>query len=120
MVATNSFTQNSAGIQDGAVFTSDNGSLTFNGTNNFINNSASKSGAIYVAINVSLSFIGTNNCTHNSTVINGGTVLTAGNGVLTFNGINKFINNSTNDGAICAVTNISLIFIGTNNIIHNL
>jgi len=66
-------------------------------------------------------FTFTSNFTPNSTVINGGAVLTAGIGVLSFNGINKFINNSANDGgAICAVTNVSLIFIGTNNFIHNL
>ena len=101
--------------------TADNGVLTFNGTNNFINNSAERyGGAICATANISLIFIGTNNFTHNSAGINGGAVFTGDNGVLTFNGTNNFINNSANDGGIIsAVTNISLIFIGNNNFTQN-
>ena len=91
--------------------------LTFNGTNNFIKNSANNGGgAIYAETNSSLRFKGTSNFSHNSAYINGGgAIFTKDNGVLTFNGTSNFINNSANDfgGAIYAGTNTLLTFIGT-------
>ena len=76
-IATNTFTHNSAGIKVGAA---DNGVLTFNGTDNFINNSANSGGAIFATTNISLRFTGTNNFTHNSAGIKGGAVATDSNG----------------------------------------
>ena len=62
---------------------------------------------------------GTNNFINNSAAESGGAIATYDNAVFTFNGTNTFINNSANKssgGAIYAVTNISMIFIGAS---HN-
>ena len=64
-MGTKNFTHNSAGIRGGAVVIAGNGVFTFNGTNNFINNSADNGGTIFAVINISLSFIGTNNFSNN-------------------------------------------------------
>ena len=72
------------------IFTLEHVVLTFNGTNNFINNSAGLHG--------------------------GGAIRARTNVTLTFNGTSDFSNNSAhsdNGGAICAETNVSLTFIGT-------
>ena len=118
----NTFINNSAQY-GGAIDTLDNAVLTFNGINTFINNSANKNsgGAIYAVTNISLIFVGASNFTHNSAGYEGGAVVTAGNGVLTFNGTNNFINNSANNGgAIYAAVHASLSFTGTSNLSRNL
>ena len=106
----------------GAIWTSAS-SLHFNGTSNFIGNSAngkSVGGAILAETNSSLNFIDTNNFINNSADV-GGAIFTYINVVLIFNGINNFINNVANSyggGAIYA-TNSIITFKGTNNFISN-
>ena len=102
----------------GAIYISNNAVLTFNGTNNFVNNSAKRNGgAIYAKTNISLTFIGTNNLAG----VNGGAIYTLDNVVLVFIGTNDFIGNSAdnNGGAIYTTGNTVLTFIGTNNFIGN-
>ena len=101
-------------------------SLHFNGTNNFINNSAQsltvrRAGAISAVNNVSLSFSGTSNFINNSAQYEGGAICAYSNTSLSFSGTNNFINNSAQyeGGAICAYSNTSLSFSGTNNFINN-
>ena len=101
-------------------------SLHFNGTNNFINNSARsltvrRAGAICAVNNVSLSFSGTNNFINNSARYGSVAIYAYKNTSLSFNGNNNFINNSARygSGAIYAYENTSLSFSGTNNFINN-
>ena len=106
----------------GAIYISNNAVLTFNGTNNFVNNSAKRNGgAIYAKTNISLTFIGTNNFSNNLAGVNGGAIYTLDNVVLVFIGTNDFIGNSAdnNGGAIYTTGNTVLTFIGTNNFIGN-
>ena len=110
-------------VGGGAIYASYNSMLIFNGTNNFINNSANNSGgAIYILGNAVLNFSGTNNFINNSANSNGGAIYTLGNTVLNFSGTNNFINNSadSNGGAIYASGNAVLNFNGTNNFFSNL
>ena len=100
-------------------------SLHFNGTSNFINNSAQSltvitAGAICAVNNVSLSFTGINNFTNNSAQY-GGAIFGYFNTSLGFSGINNFTNNSARyyGGAIFGYVNTSLSFSGTNNFINN-
>ena len=109
----------------GAIWASAS-SLHFNGTNNFINNSANGArgvggGAIYAKNNSSLSFSGTSNFAHNSAGINGGAITTVDNVVVTFNGFNNFVSNTANSGggAINAYFSCILTFHGTNKFINN-
>ena len=98
--------------------------LTFNGSNNFINNSAVYyGGAIYTNGNPVLTFNGTNYFINNSAVYyHGGAICTHGNAVLTFTGTNNFIGNSVEEfggGAIYVTNNAVLTFFGINNFINN-
>ena len=96
--------------------------LHFNGTSNFISNSANGTiigggggGAILAVMNTMVSFSGISNFSHNSADV-GGAIFTYINVVLTFDGVNTFINNSANNyggGAIYA-TNSIITFNGTN------
>ena len=92
-------------------------SLQFNGTNNFINNSARSDfggvgGAIY-ALYTSLSFTGVSNFEQNSAT-SAGAIYAAGNSVLHFSGTSNFSsNNATLGGAIFSTLNTTLIFDGT-------
>ena len=105
----------------GAIWASAS-SLHFNGSNNFIGNSASGIngvGAIYAEANTSLSFSGTSIFIHNLAEV-GGATATLENVVLTFSGTNNFTSNSANNGgAICANSNTSLSFSGTSHFSHN-
>ena len=87
----------------GAIVTLNHTVLSFNGTTNFINNSADYGlgGAIYALDNIVLSLSGTNNFI---TVIEGGAIYTKYNIVLSFSRTNNLINNSagTGGGAIAA------------------
>ena len=99
-------------------------SLNFNGTNNFINNSARSDfgeigGAIYVRDNTSLSFTGVSNFKQNSAT-NAGAVYAAVNSVLHFGGTSNFSSNyATYGGAILSTQNITLIFDGTASFTNN-
>ena len=99
-------------------------SLHFNGTSNFINNSAQsltveRAGAICAVNNVSLSFSGINNFINNSAQYSGA-IYAYINTSLSFTGINNFINNSAQyGGAIFGYFNTSLSFSGINNFINN-
>ena len=119
---TNNFINNSANKIGGAIHALINISFIFIGASNFSHNSAGyEGGAIVIADNGVLIFNGTNNF-FNNTANNGGAISTQDNTVFTFNGTNTFINNSANKnsgGAIYAVANISLIFIGAINFSHN-
>jgi len=107
----------------GAIYTSGYAVLSFNGTSNFINNSAGHSGgggAIYTSENTVISFSGTSNFINNSAK-GGGAIFSFGNTVISFNGINNFINNSADldGGAIFTLGNSVLNFNGTSNFINN-
>ena len=105
----------------GAIWASAS-SLHFNGTNNFIGNSADSGsgGAIHAENNMSLSFSGTSNFNHNSAYV-GGACFTYNNVILSFNGSNNFFNNSANKfgGTIHALGSSLLSFNGTSNFSHN-
>ena len=119
---TNIFINNSAHYGGGAICTEYNGVFTFSGTSKFINNLANENsgGAIYAVTNASLSFVGISNFSHNSAGYEGGAIVTAGLGALSFNRTNIFINNSANNGgAILAADHMSLGFTGTSSFISN-
>ena len=106
----------------GAIYASPNTVLSFNGTNNFINNSAGiEGGAIYTEINTVLSFNGISNFINNSADYNGGAVYIKENVVLSFNGISNFINNSADNsgGAISVNTNSNLTLNGLVKFVNN-
>ena len=118
-----------SGFNWGAILTY-NTIINFNGTSNFINNSAG--GAIYTYDNTIINFNGTSNFINNS-ASNGGAIYTNSNTIINFNGTSNFINNSaawpwgapintyTNDGgAIYANTNITLTFSRTVNFTNNI
>ena len=119
---TNSFIKNSVNGTKGfggAIYATDNTSLSFSGTSNFTHNSAEYGGAISTDHNGVLTFYGTNNFVNNSAEY-GGAISVYYNGVLTFDGTNNFVNNSAvYGGAIYAGINISLAYIGTSNFSNN-
>ena len=101
--------------------------LSFNGINNFINNSAAYGGAIYIypihfysLLNTVISFNGTTNFINNSAYYSGGAIYTSQYTVLSFSGTSNFTNNSAHyGGVIYAVQKSELAFNGTNNFISN-
>ena len=116
---TNSFINNSAAKWGGAIYASDNTTIHFNGSNNFINNSAKRGGAIFTSHLTVLSIDGTSNFINNSGFV-GGAIHTSDNTTISLNGINNFVNNSVGaGGAICAFRNTIVSFSGTNNFINN-
>ena len=125
----NNFISNS-GYVGGAIYASGDVILTFNETNNFINNAAKLyGGAFHAETNTSLSFTGTNDFSHNSADFGGGAVDTVDSVLLTFSGTNNFFNNSANgygrsamsgDGAaIFAANNVLFVFSGISKFINN-
>ena len=113
----------------GAIVTSDNSVLNFNGINNFINNSAyHDGGAIYTSDNTVVNFNGINKFINNSADLGRGGVISAlssisilDNTVLNFIGISNFTNNSASrGGTIYASDNVVLSFNGISNFINNL
>ena len=82
---------NSAGFSGGAISVVADVTLAFNGTNNFINNSAKHSvgGAIGTLANVLATFNGTNNFTGNS-ADSGGAIRASDNNLLRFTGSSTF------------------------------
>ena len=111
----NNFVGNSANsCKGGAIHASTNALLVFNGTTNFRHNFANYGSAIFTYANVTLN--GSNNFFNNSAKYRrGGAVYAVINISLSFIGITDFSSNSAsaNGGAIHAKTNISLTFIGT-------
>ena len=115
----------------GAIHITGNGVLTFNGTNNFISNSASSDdgGVIHARFDTSISFSGTSTFIHNSAGYNNcagykckncGGAIYAYDTVLTFNGTNKFINNSAEvEGGVIYESYGTLSFIGSSSFSHN-
>ena len=104
----------------GAIYASRNTVLSFNGTTNFVNNSADYGGAIYAFENTRLSFNGTSNFINNSVQIAGGAIYTSNNTVLSFSGTTNFIINSAGfGGAIYTFKNTTLSFNGTSTFINN-
>ena len=104
-----------------AILAVDSTSLNFNGTSNFINNSAYYGGAIYVGYNTSLNLTGTSNFINNSAYTGNGGAINAGYNSLSFSGTSNFVSNSAADygGAIFAGYKTSLSFNGTSNFINN-
>ena len=123
-----------SGDGGGAIYTSYDTILSFNGTNNFVNNSANNGndegggGAIYASENSTLVFDGTNNFISNSADHDkggGGSIYALGNASLSFNGNNNFINNFIDNlaavgGTILASDHAVLSFTRTSNFINNL
>ena len=109
----------------GAICASQNTVVSFNGTNNFINNSAVFGGAIYTSQNTVVNFHGINNFINNSASYgDGGAIYTSDNTILSFTGRTNFTNNSAvkvfdGGGAIYAETGVSISFDGTTNFIDN-
>ena len=98
----------------GVIYAGHDTTLRFNGTSNFINNSAHYGGAIYAGYNTSLNLTGTSNFINNSAGW-GGAIHADHNTSLSFIGTSNFINNSARwGGAIAAVHhNTSLNLTGT-------
>ena len=118
----------------GAIYTSNNSILSFNGTNNFISNSADyggRGGAIYATNNAVLIFSGTSNFISNSADYGsggGGAIFASNSSRVSFTGTSNFINNtadyyagdnSDGGGAIYTSGNTVLSFRGNNNFIGN-
>ena len=94
-----SFMGSASYLSGGAIYADNNTSLSFNGTSNFVNNSAYQGGAIFAAFNTSLSFTGTSNFINNSAdICAGGAIYLYINTSLSLNGTGNFINNSAHIG----------------------
>ena len=121
-IGTSDFGYNSADRYGGAIEAFDNVKITFNGTNNFVNNFVQQFGGAIHAQSITVHFIGTSNFSQNLAGRYGGGINAYNNTILSFNGINNFINNSANNdggGAIYAGMSTSLSFIGTSNFHQN-
>ena len=103
----------------GAIFVFNDAVLTFNGTNNFINNSANGGGAIYVFDNAVLTFNGTSNFINNS-ANGGGAIFISNNTALSFCGTSNFIDNSADYGGAIYISNSVTSISGTSNFINSL
>ena len=117
---TSNFIRNSAGSIGGAIYISQNTVLFFNGTSNFIGNSALfSSGAICAEIYCTLTFYGTIHFIDNSAPL-GGAIYTSHNTVLSLNGTSNFIGNSAvYGGAIRVDVTSTLKLDGTVNFTGN-
>ena len=130
LTGTSDISHNSAG-SGGAIHIQGNCVLTFNGTSNFISNSASRShgGVIDARFDTSLSFSGTSNFSHNSAGYRNcaghkcdscGGAIYAYVTAITFNGTNNFINNSAEvEGGVIHKSHGTLRFTGTSSFSHN-
>ena len=112
-----------------------NTSITLSGNTEFIHNRACGDiivGGAIIVLDSNLTVTGNTTFLDNSATVGyckfgfgvsyGGAIFTTGNTVLSFNGINNFINNSASDGgggAICTLNNTVLRFSGTNSFINN-
>ena len=117
---TSNFINNSAFNGGGAICAKDSTVLSFNGTSNFISNSAASGGGAICALeNTALSFNGTSNFISNSAASGGGAILALENTVLSFNGTSNFINNSAYDGGAIYANSTVFSFNGTSYFINN-
>ena len=110
-----------SGFYWGAILTYNNTIINFNGTSNFINNSADYGGggAIYTYNNTIINFNAASNFINNSAVL-GGAIYTNNNTIITFNGTSNFINNSADRGGAIFTNNSTIItFNGTSNFVNN-
>ena len=83
----------------GAIYTLGNNVLSFNGTTNFINNSArGYGGAVQISDNKVLSFSGTSEFINNSAEDCGGAIATGSNCTVNFKGTSNFTNNTVSGG----------------------
>ena len=102
---TNNFISNHVKSGDGTVgeiYTLDHVVLTFNRTNNFINNSAGFcDGAIRARKNISMTFNGTNNFVNKSAKVGSGAISILASVVLTFSGTNNFNNSAEIGSSAC-------------------
>ena len=110
----------------GAIYTSNNSVLSFNGNNNFTSNLANYGGdgGAICASNAALTFKGTSNFINNSADSGGfgGAIIALDNTVISFNGTNNFINNSANyglGGAVLILDSAVLSLNGINNLRNN-
>ena len=121
-IGNTTFCENNASYHGsgGAIWASAS-SLDFDGTNNFIGNSAERNGgAIYAETNSLLSFSGTSNFCHNTAELFGGAIEAHNNTLLHFSGTNNFTNNSAQSGgAIEGHVNVVFTLNGMNNFINN-
>ena len=119
---TNNFIGNSAECYGGAIHAKSKSSLSFNGTSTFSHNSAYEGGAIYTDGIVMLTFNGTNNLSHNSADMYGGAIHAETNSSLSFIGTSDFSHNSADfeGGAIDAYNNVVLTFTGASNFSSNI
>ena len=83
----------------GAIYALNHSSLSFNGTSNFIGNSADTGGAIYLSHNINLTFNGISNFNGNSAGY-GGAIYAFANSKLMFNGTINFTKNGYNKSGI--------------------
>ena len=79
------------GFYWGAIFTYINTVINFNGTSNFINNTAAWGGAIYAFDDTIINFNATSNFINNSADYSGGAIFTNNNTVINFNGTSKVL-----------------------------
>ena len=109
------------GFYWGAIFTYINTVINFNGTSNFINNTAAWGGAIYAYDDTIINFNATSNFINNSADYSGGAIYTNNNTIINFNGTSNFINNSADwdGGAIFTYDNTIINFNATSNFINN-
>ena len=117
---TNNFIGNSADDSGGAINAETNSSLSFNGTSTFSRNSAEwYGGAIHAESDSLVCFNGTSTFSSNRADYDGGAI-NIYEGVLTFNGISSFSHNSaTRGGAITAYYNSTLTFHGNISFVNN-
>ena len=104
----------------GAIWASAS-SLDFNGTNNFIGNSAVSGGAIYAKTNSSLTFIGTSTFSYNSAEVYGGAINVEKYSLLRFLGTTTFSSNRAGyvGGAIDAYEAVAITFNGSSSFSSN-
>ena len=103
----------------GAIYATDHTVVSFNGTTNFINNSAYIAGAIYVINNSVFHFNGTSNFISNSAHM-GGAIYSL-ESMLTFNGTNNMIGNLAGvGGGIYTETGAVIEFSGNTSFLNNI
>ena len=118
-IGNTTFLENSAmSFGSGGAIYADSTVLNFEGTSNFISNSADVDcGAISTSDNTILAFNGTSNFIGNSALLNGGAICT--DSTLVVNGIINFINNSAGLGGGLYTSGTVLAFNGISNFIGN-
>ena len=117
-IGNTTFLENSAmSFGSGGAIYADSTVLNFEGTSNFISNSADWGGAISTSDNTILAFNGTSNFIGNSALLTGGAICT--DSTLVVNGIINFINNSAGLGGALYTSGTVLTINGISNFIDN-